>query len=534
MKIYYSDSRQNQSNTKYPHCIEVNCVEDLSYAVQFDHVCAEYKDGYRKKENFIHADCAMFDVDNTHSEDPTQWISPNALRKAFPDVAFYIVYSRNHMKEKNGHAPRPKFHVYYHDKDFCDLEEYTKHKEHVCNYFTAFDQNAKDAARFFFGVDTPKVEYYEGMITLSDFMTAKNHSAYSQCESRESTDNEEKQSSKWKTLIIPEGQRNSTLISYACVVLKRFGDTTDTAYRLFIKRSLCCSPLLEQKEIQDIWKSAVKFYNNKIKLMSNYISPSEYSNTEPTDEFGIKDQTIFFELLSMPSNSKHLDLEITKKFLKAFGISIQMNEMSHQIEIKGLPSKYHGEDELKTLSTLIQDRARSISFKSLSAIQDYFEVIAQDHRYHPVLELLLNEEWDGVERLPEIFSILGLNDDLDRILFKKWALQTIALLYNTDENPISAQGILVLQGMQGTGKTEFFRHLAINRSFFKEGSVIDMKNKDTIISTTSVWICELGELDYTTQKKQSALKAFLSSEADIYRVPYGRKDIRRIRKTSFC
>lgn len=61
-----------------------------------------------------------------------------------------------------------------------------------------------------------------------------------------------------------------------------------------------------------------------------------------------------------------------------------------------------------------------------------------------------------------------------------------------------------------------------------------MKNKDTIISATRVWICELGEIDSTTSKKQSELKAFITEQYDRYREPYARKEVKRLRKTSFC
>jgi predicted P-loop ATPase len=150
------------------------------------------------------------------------------------------------------------------------------------------------------------------------------------------------------------------------------------------------------------------------------------------------------------------------------------------------------------------------------------------------MELLKAEPWDGNDRLTEIYKILGLTNDFHKVLVRKWALQTIAVLYNTEETPIAAQGVLVLQGVQGIGKTEFFRHLAIDRSFFKGGATLDMTNKDSIMSATRVWICELGEIDNTTKKEQSSLKAFLTEQVDRYREPYAANEVIRLRRTSFC
>ena len=78
--------------------------------------------------------------------------------------------ARNNMKEKNGKPARPKFHVYFSDKVFTSADEYTQHKQKVCDYFTAFDPNAKDAARFFYGVENPQVEYFEGKTLLYNYM----------------------------------------------------------------------------------------------------------------------------------------------------------------------------------------------------------------------------------------------------------------------------------------------------------------------------------------------------------------------------
>jgi hypothetical protein len=109
----------------------------------------------------------MFDVDNTPDKPsepdiaPELWITPQAIKKAFPGVSFYVSYSRNHMKPKGGRTARPKFHVYFSVDPMTDAREYAALKERVQAYFPQFDNNAKDAARFFFGVENPQVEYYE-------------------------------------------------------------------------------------------------------------------------------------------------------------------------------------------------------------------------------------------------------------------------------------------------------------------------------------------------------------------------------------
>lgn len=53
------------------------------------------------------------DCDNDHSEDPADWIILEKLEEFFEEIDYAAAPSRNHMKEKDGKAARPKFHVYF-------------------------------------------------------------------------------------------------------------------------------------------------------------------------------------------------------------------------------------------------------------------------------------------------------------------------------------------------------------------------------------------------------------------------------------
>lgn len=269
MKLYYNEVRQNQRNTTYPYCAEIHNSDDLLKVVQYDHVCAKYATNHRKISNFIQSDCNMFDVDNSDSDDPNLWVTPDHVRSAFPGVAFFVSYSRNHMKEKSGKSARPKFHVYFPDIVFTDSTEYTKHKKAVCVYFPAFDPNAKDSARFFYGVEQPRVEYYHGEVLLFNFMkdvSLKNaHSESGQHRGQE------------KIQVIPEGQRNSTLYKFAVRILKRYGDASGEAYQVFRDESVKCSPPLPQAELDNIWESAIGFFRREIKTDPGYIPSDQYN-----------------------------------------------------------------------------------------------------------------------------------------------------------------------------------------------------------------------------------------------------------------
>ena len=78
-----------------------------------------------------------------------------------------------------------------------------------------------------------------------------------------------------KGRIIPAGQRNTTMYSFAVKILKRFGET-ERATELFLEEAECCSPPLESEELANIWNSAVKFYRKKVLTDPNYVPPEEY------------------------------------------------------------------------------------------------------------------------------------------------------------------------------------------------------------------------------------------------------------------
>lgn len=529
MTLHYNTICQNEKNAVYPHKSTINSIVDLETVVSYDHVCAEYKDGYRKNSNFIQSNCSMFDVDNTETDNPDEWITPEHVREAFPDVPFYVSYSRNHMKQKGDKAPRPKFHLYFPDTVFTDSQEYSKHKKSVCNYFKKFDQNAKDAARFFFGVSNPKVEFYDGNMLLFDFMQTV---SVSEETNQKSTDTEIKLDN------IPEGQRNATMHQYALKVLTRYGADDGTAYQAFRNESQRCSPPLDNSELNQIWNGAVAYYNSDIKISADYVPPELYNLgvMNINFELPIADYNELLKLCKVKKKKRIFNIDVCRMFLKTFGISIRYNDMSHDYEITAPTTVINGENRFELLATILEDTIIKLAYKRgrKAVIYGILDVIANENRYHPVIDLLKKEPWDNADRLTDLYHIMGISDEFHKVLVRKWLLQTIAILFNSNDKPISSQGILVLQGGQGIGKTEFLRHLAIKNEFFKGGSVLDMKNKDTIISATRVWICELGEIDSTTSKKQSELKAFITEQYDRYREPYARKEVKRLRKTSFC
>lgn len=280
--IYSSYCLGLAENCHYTKPYEVSNTASLAEAVSHDYVCAKYKNFYRSNENFLQADCLPVDCDNDHSEEPQDWILPQNVMHAFPDVSFAVHYSRNNMKEKNGKAARPRFHVLFAIDPVTDAKEYTALKQKLNSYYPYFDDNALDAARFFFGTYNPKVEVYAGSKTLTEFLE----------DGKDFDDGME--AGSYGDSPIKEGKRNSTMSHYAGRILKRFGDTQE-AYKNYLNMAKRCDPPLDDHELSVIWKSARNFYK-KIAGRKDYIPPEEYNKLyelRPDDNSDIGEAKIF-------------------------------------------------------------------------------------------------------------------------------------------------------------------------------------------------------------------------------------------------
>ena len=261
MKIYHADCTGVQGNCLYPHEAELTDEEALRRALCYDYVCVEYKDGYRSGANFVRSNCLGMDVDNDHSDNPDEWITPDHIAEAFPGVTFAVHYSRSHMKAKRGKAARPKFHVLFLIDEITDTVEYAALKHKLQSVYPYFDPNALDSARFFFGTVDAQAKLYPGTMTLTAYL--------GECEEDDEALND---------LFlgrITEGSRNKTLSHFAGRVLKRFGDT-EGAYKAFLERAEMCDPPLDDAELKTIWRSAQGFYQ-RVSKEEGYIEPLHWN-----------------------------------------------------------------------------------------------------------------------------------------------------------------------------------------------------------------------------------------------------------------
>jgi predicted P-loop ATPase len=145
----------------------------------------------------------------------------------------------------------------------------------------------------------------------------------------------------------------------------------------------------------------------------------------------------------------------TKALLDAMGITVRHNIMTRTDEYTG--GVADGRDQGSAVIRIIS--AGKSQEYGCRDVGDHLEEIARENEYHPVRDWLKGVEWDGISRLKALGDTLvsDMDDDFKLTLIKRWAVGAIRAAL--DETPPALQGVLVLSGAQGLGKTTWLQSL---------------------------------------------------------------------------
>jgi predicted P-loop ATPase/5S rRNA maturation endonuclease (ribonuclease M5) len=278
---------------------------------------------------------------------------------------------------------------------------------------------------------------------------------------------------------------------------------------------------------------------NELPDFDEYIPPgrSKTKKEKAKREFSPEEQDILDKIIERYDvyDDEKLTISGVALYLEQNGISVKYNEITRKINTKGL-EKWDNDYITGNLPIIIYNKLNLLYKKcTMNVVQDFLKVITMQNAYNPVLETLDSGKWDGVDRLPELYAIMRIDDSdkLSKTLIHKWLWQNLSMLRNKKDDNFGADGLLVLKGEQGIGKTSFARKMALNDDFFGESLTLDIRDKDTVLRAISCWIGELGEIESTFKSDINAIKGFITLSTDKVRVPYGREADDIPRRTSF-
>jgi putative DNA primase/helicase len=232
------------------------------------------------------------------------------------------------------------------------------------------------------------------------------------------------------------------------------------------------------------------------------------------------------KLLNTAENLAHM--------LDEYGVSVRYNLTKREVEIR-VPGRTYTDDN--------RDNAALAELTSLAArnglpvgsIPEYVKLIADRNAYDPVRDWITSKPWDGVSRLRDLYETVSVEGQtaMRDLLIYRWLLSAVAAVFVP--RGFESHGVLVFTGEQGQGKTKWIKRLVPDGlDAVLAGKLMDPNNKDHVITATSHWLVELGELDATFRKADiAALKSFITNSADKLRRPYDRVDSNYRRRTVF-
>ena len=215
--------------------------------------------------------------------------------------------------------------------------------------------------------------------------------------------------------------------------------------------------------------------------------------------------------------------------------AICRNEMTCQIDImKKVPWKRRGvqmtDTDMNNLSLYLE---KNYGLTSDRVITKAVDIVANNNSFHPIIDFLEGLTWDGTPRISHMLThFFGAEDQkYTGEIMKMHMMAAISRLY---EPGTKYDIMLCLVGGQGTGKSTFFKYLAIKDEWFTD----DMKrldDKKVYEYLQGHWIVEMSEMNAVANAKSiEETKSFLSRQKDTYRIPYERRAEDRYRQCVFC
>lgn len=189
------------------------------------------------------------------------------------------------------------------------------------------------------------------------------------------------------------------------------------------------------------------------------------------------------------------------------------------------PRAFRDSDYIKLLGFLERQEIRP----TLQNVRHSLVSVAEENRINSLQNELNGLKWDRTERVRFLFSrYLGTPDDLyHQIVATRFLVQCVR---RAMEPGCKAELMLILEGEQSAGKSTF---CAILGGRWFTDQLKSVEGKDAVMTIAGKWIVEVAEMVASTRADVAAQKAWLSTQVDRYRPPYGASVVDRPRQCVF-
>lgn len=305
-----------------------------------------------------------------------------------------------------------------------------------------------------------------------------------------------------------------------------------------------CMPMWQYDELEAKVNNAYAYAKRAIgnshpkSIFNEYISSDRIGNYDPADrtesfrlsnlEWDVTRDNTYKPTLNNTVN--FMLLPSYKSFKNPLYNLFRYNEFNYTLEFTGSPpwrkvddytDVWMNDDDVFLKYHL--NKAENFDTNNQLCIEAAL-IAGKKNAYHPMREYFNNLEWDGVPRLDSLFPKYAGSPDNDYTRAAGRCMM-IAAVARTFKPGTKFDHVVILEGPQGTGKSEFCRQLCPDPKWYLSAGKVDPGNKDTFKKFHNFFIVELAELEVLNKVSVQALKAFITVDVDVLRPAYGRVDM---------
>lgn len=161
-----------------------------------------------------------------------------------------------------------------------------------------------------------------------------------------------------------------------------------------------------------------------------------------------------------------------------------------------------------------------------AALSEAIMTVAHQQRWHPIREFLQGLKWDGTSRIDKwLVHVLGESPDtlgpaMQEYLGLVGRYWLLGMVNRVMQPGCKFDYCPVLEGAGGLRKSTLVEVLA-GSEYFSDTPFEVGKGKEAQEQVQGLWLYEIAELTHFSKAEVGAIKAFISSKSDRYRVAYG-------------
>lgn len=225
-------------------------------------------------------------------------------------------------------------------------------------------------------------------------------------------------------------------------------------------------------------------------------------------------------------------------FFHKAGLNIIREEVTDDLVISCQRYGYIVENELNAHLVAEEMRKAGCIVKP-ATLMEIFNVMKYEKRQNSFQEIVKANRNKKYHLIDDLIDCLRLRTNLEKDLFRKFLFNFVNQGFNQiiDGQPqFICQGMLVIQGEQGIGKSTFVEQIGLcdtKNIFHRSVEGLDLDDAHNMLAHTRRNIVELNEMIISTKKEYNAMKAFLTQGKDDYRPLYKNERVHKPRFTVF-